>query len=121
VFCWNADFVGYDDPMHITENPDVARMPDLALLVPRSTSTYFPLTILSYQIDHALFSGWMPRVLGTWAPGVRLMTLFYHTLAALIVWRVMLRLGLSSLQAFFVAAAFAVHPMACETVCWTSE
>src|SRR5258708_17195593 len=72
AFCWRADFVGYDDPMHVFENPEVAQKPDFSLLKPREGSTYFPLTILSYQIDHALFAGWMPKYLGSWSPGVRL-------------------------------------------------
>jgi len=119
--CWRAGFTAYDDTMHITENPHLAA-PVIDVLKPAPGSTYFPVTMLSYQLDHLLFAGWMPgTALRSWAPGVRLMTLFYHVLAALVVWRVLLRLRLSESVAFFIALVFAVHPLACETVCWTSE
>ncbi|MGD0088642.1 MAG: hypothetical protein ABSE73_01865 [Planctomycetota bacterium] len=118
--CWNAGFSHYDDSAHVTdrqlnENP-------IALFKPVPFSTYFPVTLLSYQLDHALFAGWMPHTrLGNWAPGVRFMTLLYHIGAALFLWRMLLRLRLGSGPAFFIALVFAVHPLACETVCWISE
>ncbi|MCY3020552.1 MAG: hypothetical protein NTW87_16140, partial [Planctomycetota bacterium] len=105
---------------HITDNPYLSA--DVTeLLKPAEASTYFPVTVLSYKLDRALFAGWMPGLLGSWAPGVRFMNLLYHVLAALVLWRALLRLHLSSGTAFFIALVFAVHPLACETVCWNSE
>jgi tetratricopeptide (TPR) repeat protein len=118
--CWDARFSTYDDLSHITENPRMtAPLFDLLKVVPEST--YFPVTMLSYRLDQAMFAGWMPGVLGSWAPGVRFMTLLYHVAAALILWRLLLRLRLRDGVAFFIALVFAVHPLACETVCWASE
>jgi hypothetical protein len=93
----------------------------LELLQPREMSTYFPVTILTYRMDRVLFASWMPNHFADWAPGVRIHTWLYHALAALVVWRLFLRLGASRNGALFIALAFAVHPMACETVCWAAE
>jgi tetratricopeptide (TPR) repeat protein len=118
--CWSAGFTAYDDTAHVLENRQLAAglKETLALA---GNSTYFPVTILSYRLDQALFDAWLPGLLGSIAPGMRFMTLFYHAAAALLVWRVMLRLRLSAGAAFFVALVFAAHPLACETVCWISE
>lgn len=120
---WSAPFNGYDDPAHVAEHPLVQR-DDVAwreLLTPVKGETYFPLTLITYRIDRALFGSWMPNLLGTWAPGARITNMLYHTLAAFVLWRLMLALRLSSGISLFVAAAFAAHPMACESVAWLSE
>lgn len=119
--CWKAGFTNYDDTQHVTDNPRLAK-PVFELLKPTAGSTYFPVTLLSYRLDKTMFAGWMPHTgLGSWAPGVRAMTLLYHIGAALFLWRMLLRLRLSTGQACFIALVFAVHPLACETVCWISE
>ena len=116
--CWDADFTTYDDQVHIGENQQVERQFSLfEIFKPAPGSTYFPVTILSYKLDSVLF----PSGTKAWAPGVRFMSFVYHAAAALILWRVLLLLGLTELQALFVAIVFAVHPLACETVCWVSE
>jgi hypothetical protein len=119
---WDAGFLTYDDPIHVSANPKLA--PDVPIgeyFTPAPDETYFPLTLLSYRLDRRLFSGWMPQTLGSWAPGVRGMTWLYHVLAALVLWRVLGRLGLGRGARLGVALVFAVHPAACETVCWVSE
>jgi tetratricopeptide (TPR) repeat protein len=120
--CLGANFLPYDDPIHIHQNPLVfGRGSLLDVFRPRLNSTYFPITTLSYRLDHWLFAGWMTDAFSTWAPGIRLMTWLYHSLAAIILWRFLLQLGTRRGAAFFVAMTFAVHPTACETVCWISE
>ena len=121
IGCWGAGFSGYDDPHHVTENAQLARGSLLHLFEPVPISTYFPITLLSYKLDQLLFQSWMPGLCGSYAPGVRTMTLLYHIGAALLLWRIVLRLGLSSRKALFIALVFAGHPLACETVCWVSE
>ena len=118
--CWDAGFLSYDDSVHISANKTVLNGSFSELLTSHDPA-YFPMTLLSYRLDLLLFSGWLPQVVGSWAPGVRFMTCVYHILAAIILWRIMLRLGLSRLYAFIVAMAFVSHPLACETVCWISE
>ncbi|MCY3018654.1 MAG: hypothetical protein NTW87_06445 [Planctomycetota bacterium] len=120
--CWKAPFLTFDDALHVTGNRQVTGELTLArIFLPQSASTYFPVTVLSYRLDRALFSGWMPQVLGSWAPGVRLHTWLYHAAATLLVWQVLLALGVGSGRALFAAFVFALHPTACETVCWVSE
>jgi len=104
--CWDAPFTSYDDGDHIKGTPSLA---------------WFVLTSTSYALDEFLFSSWMPQWLGSWGPGVRLMSCVYHALAALVLWRIFTRLRLSSYAALAGAMLFAVHPMACESVCWISE
>ena len=118
--CWDAGFLSYDDSSHISDNKTVLNGSFFELLTSHDPA-YFPMTLLSYRLDLLLFSGWLPQVVGSWAPGVRFMSCVYHILAAIIIWRIMLRLGLSSLSAFIVAMVFVSHPLACETVCWISE
>jgi len=121
--CWKAPFNGYDDPGHVAEHPLVQRddVSWLELITPPKGETYFPVTLISYRVDRAVFGGWMPDKLGTWAPGARLTNMLYHALAAFVLWRLLLALRLSSGIALFVAAVFAAHPMACESVAWLSE
>lgn len=119
--CWRAEFIGYDDALHIHLHPlfQSRSLLDVFKVVPEST--YFPLTIFSYKLDFVLFAKASVAALGSWAPAVRLMTCAYHAAAALLLWRFLLRLGVKRGAAFFIALVFAVHPMACETVCWAAE
>lgn len=120
VGCWKADFVAYDDPMHVSENTQILD-PITKILEFNPAFPYYPVTLLTYKLDHFMFAGWMPQALGSWAPGVRFMTVVYHALTALVIWRILFLLRLSRGRAFFVACAFAIHPLASETLCWTSE
>jgi tetratricopeptide (TPR) repeat protein len=120
--CIGATFLPYDDPIHIHANPLVFGKGTLAdVFIPRVNSTYMPITTLTYRADHLLFAEWMTAAFGSWAPGIRLVTWLYHSLAAIILWRLLLRLGAGRGSALIVALIFAVHPTACETVCWVSE
>jgi hypothetical protein len=119
VGCFSGPFTTYDDIQHIKVVSEAVNDGALGFLKPKATWSYFPVTILTYQFDRALFSQVLH--INNWAPGVRFMTFLYHAGAALALWRFLLLLGLSRMQAFLVALIFAVHPMACETVGWVSE
>lgn len=125
---FTAPFLAYDDTVHITQNP--ALDPDRPLssyFAPDATESaagsqaYMPLTYLSWRLDRFLYSGWMPGLLGSWAPGVRLTTWLLHALAALLLWRFLLALGAKRGASVAIAALFACHPTACETLCWATE
>ncbi len=119
--CWNSEFLTYDDADHINLNTDVVgHTPLLSLFRIRHDVTYFPVTTLSYRLDLWLFA-WMVPAVGTWAPGVRLMTALYHGAGACMLWLALRELGVRRGAAYFIAFVFACHPMACETVCWASE
>jgi hypothetical protein len=116
--CFNAPFLDYDDWHHVFQNPQVMNPTSLwDIFTPQKESTYFPLTILSYRVDAILFSSWLEN----WATAIRLHTWIYHALASLVLWRIALKLRVSRNVAFFAAMIFAVHPTACETLCWVSE
>jgi hypothetical protein len=121
IGCFDAPFLNYDDPAHIERHAlfNAHSLGELFTVVP--DTTYFPVTLISYQIDKFLFRSLLTDWLGTWAPGVRFMTCLYHTLAAFILWRLLLRLGCGAAQSFLIALIFAIHPTVAETVCWPSE
>ena len=117
--CFDAAFSTYDDISHLKVVSDAISAGPLGFLKPVTTWSYIPVTFLSYQFDRAVFSQLLH--LNNWAVGVRFMNYVYHACAAVLLFRLVARLGFSRGQAFVVALIFAVHPMACETVSWISE
>lgn len=130
IQCLNAPFINYDDELHVYGNRLIMRddvplsqLFDPQLLHANAIDHYMPLSLVSLRLDRWLFQGWLPRASasGSWAPGVRFISLLYHAGAALFLWSFLSLLGVETLCAFFVALAFSVHPLTCETVCWASE
>lgn len=108
-------FVQWDDSSLIYQNPAVVEMTPAA--VKRAFTTYdpelyVPLTLLSYQVDHAVGDG---------SPfPFHLQSLFWHTLNALLVcWLAYLVLR-NKLAALLIGAVFLVHPLHTEAVAWAS-
>lgn len=125
---FTAPFIAYDDTVHITQNPALdPKVPLFSYFKPDATESaagsqaYMPLTYLSWRLDRFLYADWMPSLFGSWAPGVRATTWLLHALAALLLWRFLLTLGVSRRAALAIAALFACHPTACETLCWATE
>ncbi|HYF50006.1 MAG TPA: hypothetical protein VEJ63_11400 [Planctomycetota bacterium] len=112
--CWDAPFTSFDDGEHLNQDAN-------GRIIGTPSLSWFVVTLQSYRLDQALFESWMPAWLGSWAPGVRLMSCVYHALAALVLWRILLVLRLNRNAALAGALLFAAHPMACESVCWVSE
>lgn len=121
------DFINFDDPDYVTQNPAV--LGGLSLDGLRfafnigHTGNWIPLTWLSHMLDVSLF-------------GVRpafhhLHSIVLHALNAVLLFVVLLRLRAraipaapavgSSLACGFVALLFAVHPLRLESVVWISE
>ena len=120
--CWDANFISYDDTAHIHDIPQVFGKAPIIDLFKTPTDTYLPITYISYRLDYELFGRRMhARGNENWAPPIRLMSWFYHSCAAVMLWRLLLLLGATAGEALFIALAFAAHPMACETVGWVSE
>ncbi|MGD0091344.1 MAG: hypothetical protein ABSE73_15615 [Planctomycetota bacterium] len=116
---------------------------------PQRGMFYAPLTYLSFRLDRALFGPaqedversfgppWTdsqsrlgpglgsvtvrPVPIRSWAYGPRLMNGVYHLLAGFFLWLFLSRLGAGSGTAAFVALAWAVHPLALESVAWVCE
>jgi len=111
------DFVGYDDPDYITNNPHV-----LGGLSWGSTiwafkagyaSNWHPLTWLSHMLDCQLF--------GPSAGAQHLVSVVFHVANTLLLFLVLRRLTGAHGRSAFVAGLFALHPLHVESVAWIAE
>jgi cytochrome c-type biogenesis protein CcmH/NrfG len=108
----SAGFV-WDDDQYVTENRQLRDVAGLGRiwLDPRSTPQYYPLVHTSYWIEHRLW--------GLDARGYHLGNVLLHGVAAILLWRVLVRLRVPG--AIFAASLFAVHPVMTESVAWITE
>jgi Tfp pilus assembly protein PilF len=110
-------FVGYDEPVFITENEYVRGGLTLRGLRwafgVHPPSQYHPLTWLSHMLDCQLF--------GLWAPGHHLVSLALHACAAVLLDLFLKRATGSVWRSAAVAAFWAVHPLRVESVAWAAE
>lgn len=115
--CLGADFLPFDDQNDIEENPALADSVPVAavFLNDQRQKFYYPLTLLSWRLDKALWG------IDRWATGVRVGSLLCHVLAAVLLWLALEQLGVRAAARGFAAAAFALHPAACESVAWAVE
>ncbi|MFA6038760.1 MAG: tetratricopeptide repeat protein [Candidatus Peribacteraceae bacterium] len=106
-------FVLWDDDKLITENPIVRSLSPhtvRAAFTSYDPELYVPFTIVSYQVEHALF-GFQPAVFhGT--------SLILHIIAAFLVYAFLRKVGVKA--ALPCALLFAVHPLNVEAVAWAS-
>jgi protein O-mannosyl-transferase len=112
------DFINYDDPKYITENPDVAEGLTWDSFKQSFHSTQggyrHPLTWWSHLLDVSLF--------GLHNPGGHHNTsLILHTINVVLLWWVLMRLTGAAWPSAWVAAILAVHPTHLESVAWISE
>ncbi len=109
---WHGGFL-YEDEMYARDNPLLTATGGLWRLwfTLESPSQYFPLTHSVFLIQRALWSG------GT--AGYHWVNIILHAGTALVLWRVLRRLGIPG--AWFGAALFALHPVQVESVAQISE
>jgi len=101
----------WDDDLHITANPTIIGPLGLKEIWTSARANYFPLTLSSFWVQHALW--------GLEPLGYRVVTLLCHAGAALLLWRVLLRLRVPG--AWLGAALWALHPVQAESVAWICE
>ena len=110
------DFVNWDDPLNILENPHLQTF-DWQSIKGIFSSTvignYNPLTILTFAIEKAIF-GLNPMVF-------HLNNVLLHLICVFLVYRIALLLKLSPMAAALVALLFGIHPMRVESVAWITE
>ena len=111
------DFLNYDDPDYVTENPHVlkglTRHSIWWALTATHAFNWHPITWLSHMLDVELF--------GTSPTGPHLVNVLLHTANALLVFVLVWRLTGRIWPSAFVAAFFALHPLRVESVAWVSE
>ena len=119
AFAYRDSFAGgfvSDDTGAILHNPLLGAL-DLAgvrqIFASFDDSNYIPLKVLSLAVDQRI---WGPEPFG-----YHLGNLLLHIAAALLVWRILLRAGLSAGAALLVTLLWALHPLQVESVAWMSE
>ncbi|MEO5361223.1 MAG: tetratricopeptide repeat protein [Nitrospirota bacterium] len=117
---WNVrdnSFVNIDDPQYVTTNPFVNKGLTSKSVLWAFKTTFFvnwhPLTWLSHMTDVELF--------GLNPGGHHLTSLVIHIINTVLLFFLLNRLTSLPWQSAFVAAVFAIHPLAVESVAWVSE
>ncbi|MBL9188814.1 MAG: tetratricopeptide repeat protein [Opitutaceae bacterium] len=103
----------WDDDLHITANPTIIGPLGLKEIWTTARANYFPLVLTNFKAQHALW--------GLEPLGYRIVTLACHALAAVLLWRVLLRLRVPPAGAWLGAALWALHPVQVESVAWICE
>ena len=110
-------FITFDDPTYIQENPMVNRGVTLAGLGWAFTTfhagNWHPLTWIAHMIDSQLF--------GMIAGGHLLVNALIHSANTLLVFWFLLRTTHARWPSALVAALFALHPLHVESVAWAAE
>jgi len=101
----------WDDDLHITANPTIVGPLGLQEIWTSARANYFPLVLTNFWVQHALW--------GLEPLGYRIVTLACHVVAAVLLWRVLLRLRAPG--AWLGAAIWALHPVQVESVAWICE
>jgi protein O-mannosyl-transferase len=113
----NCEFINFDDPEYVTENPHVLAGPTWRSLLwcwrADYASNWHPLTWLSHILDVGLF--------GRSPAGPHLVNLPFHTANTVLVYVVLKRLTHAQWPSAMVAAFFGWHPLHVESVAWISE
>jgi protein O-mannosyl-transferase len=103
----------WDDQYYLIENASLRDDYGLARiwLSPGASPQYYPVVFTTFWIEYRLW--------GLGPIGYHCVNLVIHGLNAVLVWRLLTRLGLS--WAWLAAAIFALHPVHVESVAWISE
>ena len=111
------DFVNYDDPSYVYENPRIIAGLSLENVGWAFThihgQNWHPLTTISHMAD----SQWFGRN----ASGHHLTNVLLHSLTAALLFAALYRLTRATWRSAIVAALFAVHPLRVESVAWIAE
>jgi len=112
-----CNFVNYDDPDYVTANPHVSGGLTLAnagwACTTGAASNWHPVTWWSLMLDASLF--------GTKPAGFHFTNLAIHAANAVLLFWLLRALTAATWRSALVAAFFAWHPLAVESVAWISE
>lgn len=111
------DFVNFDDDLYVYNAPAIKAGLTIKGIVAAFTSpharNWHPLTTISHMLDCQLY--------GLNAGGHHATNIILHTVAVLVLFRVMWQMTGSMWKSALVAALFGVHPLHVESVAWVSE
>lgn len=113
------DFVNFDDPLYVTNNPIVQKGLTLKNILWAFTDATFisnywaPLTWLSFLIDYEFY--------GLHGGGYHLTNVYLHIANTVLLFFLLNRMTLRFWQSAFIAALFALHPLHVESVAWITE
>jgi Tfp pilus assembly protein PilF len=110
-------FVGpWDDSNYIVQNPWLGNLSLERILRAFLQPYYFnyhPLTILTYQLEYAVW--------GPWAPGFRTVNFIIHAATTVALLWMLRQFGSATFPSVILALFFAIHPLRVESVVWVSE
>jgi tetratricopeptide (TPR) repeat protein len=110
-------FLGFDDDAYVTDNLALQRgltwQTVRWALASTAAANWHPLTWLSHALDVQLF--------GLAPAGHHVVSLLWHLLNTVLVFRLLAAMTGNAGPSFWVAALFAVHPLHVESVAWISE
>jgi len=111
------DFVSYDDPGYVYQNPVITQGLSLSgicwVFTHADVGTWFPVTDISHQIV------W--QLCGANPSGHHLVNVMLHAATAVCLFLALNRLTRQFWPAAVVAAVFAIHPLRVESVAWVVE
>jgi protein O-mannosyl-transferase len=111
------DFVNFDDDVYVYNAPAIQSGLTLKGIALAFTSpharNWHPLTTISHMLDCQLY--------GLKAGGHHATNVILHTIAVLLLFRVLGQMTGSVWKSAIVAALFAIHPLHVESVAWVSE
>jgi protein O-mannosyl-transferase len=111
------NFINFDDDIYVYNAPAIRAGLTLKGIAAAFTSphagNWHPLTTLSHMLDCGLY--------GLNAGGHHATNVVLHTIAALLLFRVLRQMTGAFWKSAIVAALFAVHPLHVESVAWVSE
>jgi Flp pilus assembly protein TadD len=114
---WNHEFVAWDDPAYITQNPEVLQgLTSHGVrwaFASAQVANWHPVTWLSHMLDVQIF--------GVNSGMHHAVSLGLHILNAILLFGVLARMTGAVGRSAFVAALFALHPLHVESVAWASE
>src|SRR2546423_4077816 len=111
------DFVNYDDKTYVYDNSLVKAGLSLHGLaqafVDVQTSNWHPLTLISHMIDCHIF--------GLKAGGQHFTNVLLHSVAAILLFSLLVKVTSRFWESAFVTTLFAIHPLRVESVAWIAE
>ena len=103
----------WDDDDYVTENGCLRSPAGLGAiwLHPRQTPQYYPLVFTTFWAEYHLW--------GLNPAGYHIVNVLLHAMAAVLLWRVLRRLGVPG--SYLAGLVFALHPVCVESVAWITE